>query len=75
MELESYPNEEIKREELPTAEAFHIGGRENAVICPICGHQEHAPKIGETGGIKNCETFEHFDKIKPRQYIVTKRAA
>lgn len=76
MESGDVPQGKTEQEgQLPIVEAFHIGGHENAVICPICGNQEHAPKVGEPGGIKTCETIKRFSKTKPRKYIVTKRAA
>jgi len=46
---------EEKEKRLPTAEAYHVGGRQMAVDCPICGRMEHAPNIGEPGGLKECE--------------------
>ena len=63
-------------DKLLIAEEFYIGGRKKAVICPICGHQEHVPDIGEpTEEVKDCETFVRFGSKKPKQYRVIKRAA
>ena len=74
METEPIPQEEENEpDKLPVAEAFFVGGREEAVECPYCGKLEHAPRVGEPGGIKECEYMA--DSEERKRYRVVKRAA
>lgn len=62
--------------DLPVAERYPLGhGRDCAVDCPICGHTEHAPRIGEPDEIKECETFVRMGAKNPKKYKVVKPAA
>lgn len=81
MEREPIPTEidqnldaEQESSKLPEAEAFPIGGRQEAVICPFCGNMEHAPAVGEPEQVKNCEYFEKFNNVEPKKYKVKKAA-